>query len=191
MSNLDNTVIESSSFPPPTVNDTVLVSDLSEPTSTKWGYPKFRTWQFYYEEVANTDGGAAATGAWTTRALNTTHICNTDTTFTLAGNQITCNQTGNYRIFFQQNFGTTGRTTMRVYNVTDAMAVPGSVIPVRNGGTGNMFSAGTSSCSFSTGDVIELQYYASSGGSGQGLGSYGGDITVPNVFASINFTEII
>lgn len=150
------------------------------------GGSTMQTAAFSHSVAANVAGGAATTGAFTTRVLNT-QDANSISGASLASNQITL-PAGTYRVSGFQEFYRTQITKTRLHNVTDDVAlVQGSTLFTNEADSGAPSSM-QGVFTLTAAKVLEFQYEAQGSFNTNALGVL--DPNDPATFAKIVFEKI-
>ena len=179
-------------IPTPTIDDQVLTADTGAVEKVVWAYPKPRAWSFCYSHPAGTDYGPAINGTWSVRELDESSSLN-PAGITLASDQITISINGKFKVTYHANFSNTGRTSMRLRNITfPAFVYADSVTAFSSGATGNnITSLGTLIEITDQPRTMQIEYFATNAGGSNALGQFGGDNTVDNIFASVEIMEVL
>lgn len=152
---------------------------------------------FSHELGTNTNGGTAATGAWTASVINTTRT-NTITNCTLASNQIALPY-GKYFFSISKSFYGTDETQIRLACGLGNKVSPTVYVPRYTSGTGPADIIVGSEVSLSgyidittlTGEVVEVQYYAKDGGAdSRALGVPRNVGAEPEVYGTFTFVKL-
>jgi hypothetical protein len=139
------------------------------------------------EQTSGTGGGAATTGSWQTRVLNT-EVSDSDNICALAGNQVTL-AAGTYICLIRSPGFQINLHQARLQNIT-----AGTTLLVGGASYTNVGGLATSDCwvmgkfTVAAGQALEVQYQAQSTGGAQGLGVAGSFTT--EVHAEAQFWKV-
>ena len=140
------------------------------------------------ETISTASAGTFTASAWQTRALNTEDF-DPDNIVTLSSNQFTLGA-GKYLCYFDASAFKVARHTAKIYNITDSdnaaiglAAYSASTLDL------NSVSSGFGFINITGSKVFELQHYATTTKTTNGLGS--GTVTLaPNTFSSVTIIKV-
>lgn len=142
---------------------------------------------FAHQEASGVDGGAATSGAFETRTIDTT-ILNEISGASLAANVVTL-PAGTYEVEWENILYSTNGTANRLRNTSDSLSFPGLTVEANSSSGHGIAAPGTAKFTIAGAKDFELQSYpAASHADGYGRSAAGGAGT--NTYLLIKITKV-